>query len=172
MIATFAARPRLSLAVLAFVIGLAAIVAAWGFELIGGYLPCELCLAQRNPYYVGLPLALIAILVEVFGGPRWLFRVLMLLVAVCFVYGAGLGVYQAGAQWGFWQGPTACSGNGNLIPAKASDLLNSLDKVKVISCTDVTWRMFGLSFAGWNAVVSAAVALLAVAAAALRRRPA
>jgi disulfide bond formation protein DsbB len=159
-------RPRLSLAVLIFLGGLASICAAWGFELIGGYLPCELCLAQRNPYYVGLPLVLIAILIELYGGPKMLSRGLLLLVAVVFIYGAGLGVYQAGAQWGFWQGPTACSGTIN-IPTKASDLLGSLDKVKVISCTEVNWRMFGLSFAGWNAVISAGIAGLALVGAAL-----
>ncbi|MEP3665226.1 MAG: disulfide bond formation protein B, partial [Roseibium sp.] len=37
--------------------GLAAIATAWGFQLVGGFVPCKLCLEQRIPYYAGLPLA-------------------------------------------------------------------------------------------------------------------
>jgi disulfide bond formation protein DsbB len=161
-------RPRLDLSVILFAIGLAAIVAAWGFELIGGYIPCELCLQQRTPYYVGLPLALIAILADVIGLPKWIARAALVLVAIAFVYNAGLGIYQSGAQWGYWQGPTACSGTGAGIPTSAKDLLSSLDTVKVVSCTDVTWRFLGLSFAGWNAIVSGVVALMAIIAAIVR----
>ena len=39
-------------------VGLATILGAWGFELIGNYVPCKLCLEQRLPYYVGLPVVL------------------------------------------------------------------------------------------------------------------
>ena len=43
--------------------GLAATVGtALGFEHIGGYLPCMLCLEQRTPYYIGVPLMLLALL--------------------------------------------------------------------------------------------------------------
>ncbi len=164
------ARPRLDIAIALFAIGLAAIVAAWGFEKIGGYIPCELCLQQRTPYYVGLPLAFVAILADMIGLPQWIAKVALALVAIAFVYNAGLGVYQSGAQWGFWQGPTACSGTGAGIPTSAKDLLSTLDSVRVVSCTDVTWRMLDLSFAGWNAIISAVVAALAVVAAIARPR--
>jgi disulfide bond formation protein DsbB len=43
-----------------FVVGLATILAAWGFQIIGGYVPCALCLQQRWPYYIGLPIAFVA----------------------------------------------------------------------------------------------------------------
>ncbi len=168
MIALTSRGPRFDLAVIVFVAGLAAILAAWGFEIIGGYIPCELCLQQRVPYYVALPIALVAIIAELLRAPRIIVRVLLLIVAVAFVYNAGLGVYQSGAQWGFWQGPTACSGSGEGIPMAAKDLLSSLDKAKVVSCTDVTWRFLGLSFAGWNAIISAGLAVLALIASAIR----
>ena len=47
---------------LAFVLGLVTIVAAWGSQLIGGLVPCELCLEQRMAYYYGLPLLLVVLL--------------------------------------------------------------------------------------------------------------
>jgi disulfide bond formation protein DsbB len=168
MFAVARPHPRLDLTILLFVIGLATIAAAWGFELIGGYIPCELCLQQRTPYYVGLPLALVALIADVIGLPKWIAKALLVLVAIAFLYNAGLGIYQSGAQWGYWQGPTACSGNGSSLPTSTKDLLSSLDNARVVSCTDVTWRFVGLSFAGWNAIISAVVAILALLAAAVR----
>lgn len=149
---------------LAFLLAAATIAGAWGFQLIGGYVPCALCLTQRVPYYVGLPLALLGLLATVRPGTATLGRVLFLLAAAGFLYGAGLGVYQAGAEWGFWPGPADCGG-GVATTTDAGNLLAQLKATRVVSCTEASWRLLGLSFAGWNAVVSGlAAALLAGAA--------
>lgn len=140
--------------------GTASIAAAWGFQLIGGYLPCKLCLEQRVPYYVGLPLAVLALL-ALLTRRTGIATVLLLLVAAVFAYGAGLGAYQSGAEWGFWMGPTDCGGGG-ATPKSAANMLQALQNTRVVSCTEASWRLFGLSFAGWNMVASAAVAVLAL----------
>lgn len=140
--------------------GTASIAAAWGFQLIGGYLPCKLCLEQRIPYYAGLPLGLLALL-ALMTRRTGVATVLLLLVAAVFAYGAGLGAYQAGAEWGFWMGPSDCGGGG-ATPRSAANMLQALQNTRVVSCTEASWRMFGLSFAGWNMVASAAVAVLAL----------
>lgn len=159
------------LAGVVFAAGLATILGAWGFELIGGYLPCKLCLDQRDPYYWGLPLVLLAIACDYYEGPGWLTRVALIAAAAIFVYGGGLGVYQSGAEWGFWRGPVDCAvTRGGEIPSTAGDLLGSMAKVKIVDCTKVQWRMFGLSFAGYNVLVSAALALAAAYAALFGRR--
>jgi disulfide bond formation protein DsbB len=156
-----------SLAGLAVLVALAAILGAWGFELIGGYVPCKLCLEQRNPYYIGLPLAAVGLLGLRLGWSRVLVATIFTLVAVVFLYGAGLGVYQAGAEWGFWAGPQDCGATrGSTLPTKAGDLLGALSHVKIVSCTEVQFRLIGLSFAGWNVVASGLTALLALGAAA------
>ena len=50
--------PRTALLV---ALAMAAIVGtALAFEHIGGYLPCKLCLEQRTPYYLGVPVMLLA----------------------------------------------------------------------------------------------------------------
>lgn len=145
--------------------GLATIGTAWGFQLIGGYVPCALCLEQRTPYYIGLPLALVALVLSLSGRTRM--AVLALAgVAAAFAYGSGLGVYQAGAEWQFWAGPTDCGG-GSAGPASAADMLSALQNTRVVSCTEASWRLMGLSFAGWNAVASAGLALLGGLAAVL-----
>ncbi|WP_417671275.1 disulfide bond formation protein B [Roseibium sp.] len=152
-----------ALATVVLLAGLAVIATAWGFQIIGGYVPCELCLEQRVPYYTALPLTIFALLLM--ARQRFVLSTgLMLMVAAVFAYGAGLGVYQAGAEWGFWLGPTDCGGNVT-APSDAKDLIGALGKVRLVSCTEASWRMFGLSFAGWNAVASAGLAVLALACA-------
>lgn len=152
MYASLIRRPDLTAGFI-FLLALATILGAWGFQVIGGYIPCELCYQERVPYYVGIPLALVALASAYYGGPAWLTRGALLLTAIVFAWGTYLAVYHTGAEWGWWPGPTECSGNG---PATVStkDLLAQIEKTKVVPCTEVTWTFLGLSFAAWNAVVS------------------
>ncbi len=46
------------------------------------------------------------------------------------------------------------------------DFMKQLQSVKVVRCDAVAIRILGLSLAGWNAVISAALALIAGYAAA------
>jgi len=154
-------RRRLALfAAAVFVVSSATILTAWGFQLIGGYLPCPLCLEQRVPYYVGVPVALLAIWLAAVGRVR-ASRILLFAFAVVMAYGLYLGVYQAGAEWGFWQGPTDCA-TADTSVRSAGSLLQTLSKTKLVSCTEPALRIFGLSFAGWNAVVSLILVLVAL----------
>ncbi len=154
-------------AAVALFIGLAAIVTAWGFEVIGGYLPCKLCYQERIPYYVGLPVLAVA-LAQARARPA-LFRALCVLGAAIFAVGFAMGTYHAGAEWGFWPGPSDCGG-GAAPTANARDLMSQMRSTRLVSCTEATFRVLGLSFAGWNAAASLAVAGLA-AFAASRPRP-
>jgi disulfide bond formation protein DsbB len=157
--------PTLPLAV--FLLGLATILGAWGFELIGGYVPCMLCLQERIPYYVGLPLVLVAILASFAGAADHISRYLLLFAGFVFLIGAGLGVYHAGAEWGWWAGPATCGG----VATGSGSLLDQIGQIRVVSCTEASWRFAGLSFAGWNAVVSLLLAIGAFWAAFRPARP-
>jgi disulfide bond formation protein DsbB len=134
----------------AFMIGLFTILAAWVFEYIGGFIPCELCYAQRIPYYIGLP-----ILGAIIGGwniiPVPLRILLTLGVAGIFAWGTYLGAYHAGVEWGFWPGPTACTGTGAGV---SFGDLNDINATRVVPCDQPQVRFFGLSFAGLNAIAS------------------
>ena len=143
---------------LAFLLGVVTILGALGSQFIGGLQPCELCLEQRLPYYWGLPLlALILILWNRLPLTAW--YVAMAIVAALFAWGAYLGGFHSGVEWGFWPGPTACTGVGNDL---SMDMLNDLQPV--IGCDVVQFRFLGLSLAGYNALISAAiVGLLLVA---------
>lgn len=148
-------------------LGMAATVGgALGFEHVGGYIPCALCLLQRDPYYYGIPLGLLAILTSVLKLPAWTTRALLALVAVLMLVGAGIGVYHAGAEWHFWEGPSTCATTAQGISADVGDLLGDLDAKHAPSCTEASLRVLGLSFAGWNVIASLILAAIALRGAA------
>ena len=143
-------------------VGMAATVGgALGFEHIGGYIPCALCLMQRDPYYYGIPVAAAATLSGFLGGPAWLTRGLLAIAGVMMLVGAGLGVYHAGVEWHFWEGPATCATAAQGVTQNAGDLLSDLNAKTPPSCSDASFRFLGLSFAGWNVIASLILAAIA-----------
>ncbi len=116
-------------------------------------MPCPLCLEQRIPYYIGVPLALVAMLAAMAGAKPTVSRMFLMVTGLVFAYGAYLGIYHAGAEWAFWAGPADCAAAGTGVDA-GTDILSALETTRVVSCTAVQWRFLFLSFAGWNALIS------------------
>jgi disulfide bond formation protein DsbB len=146
--------PASAIAGLVLLAAAAVILAALAFEHIGGYMPCPLCLQQRYAYYLGIP-ALAAALVLLRVANRKAAAGVLAAVSLAFLANAGLGVYQAGAEWKFWDPPATCASPAEL-PTFDLKTMN-LDRVPA-TCGVASWRFLGLSFAGWNAVVSAGLA--------------
>jgi disulfide bond formation protein DsbB len=156
---TGAPFPLLRLAVLTLVIASATILGAIAFERIGGYLPCPLCLMQRTPYYVGIPVLIAVIIAIRLNAPRFALVALFAIFAALMLYNAGLGAYHSGVEWGVFEGPESCA----TVTGPAASLDDVLARVQGTvppSCTEATWRFVGLSFAGWNALISALLAVL------------
>jgi disulfide bond formation protein DsbB len=85
-------------------------------------------------------------------------RLLLGLAALIFLAGAALGVYHTGVEYKLWAGPTDCTGEiANNVPLQ--DFLKQLETVKVIRCDEVPMRIFGLSLAAWNAIISSSMAM-------------
>ena len=148
---------------LVLTVGMAVVIlSALGFEHIGHYIPCALCLMQRWPYYIGIPIGVLAVLSSVMNAPPAITRTLLLLAGLTMLIGAGMGVYHAGVEWKFWEGPASCSTSANAIPTNPGDLLNDLVTQHGPSCTDATLRVLGLSFAGWNVITSLVLAGVAL----------
>jgi disulfide bond formation protein DsbB len=149
-------------ALLLFLGTAATVGTALGFEHIGGYIPCMLCLQQRIPYYVAIPVAAAALIAIYMHRPAIVSRFLLLIIAVAMTIGFGLAVYHSGVEYGWWLGPASCgavptpAGNGNGI-------LDQLNTVIPPSCDSAAWRdpIIGLSFAGWNVLASALWAIVA-----------
>jgi disulfide bond formation protein DsbB len=140
-------------------IGAATLGGAWFFEYALGIKPCPLCLEQRYAYYLVIPLAaLIA-----FGRTRGLGGGLAVaglgVIVLAMLANAVLGGYHAGVEWGFWPGPTDCSGTPDF--SSGGSLLNKLQNVRVVRCDEVQWRFLGLSLAGYNVLISLAMVAIA-----------
>lgn len=142
-------RAALIIAAAAF----ATIAGAWIFEYFG-YAPCELCLKQRWAYYAAIPLAVILGFL-----PGSAARAGLYLLAAVWIASMIFGIYHAGIEWKWWLGPSTCGSTGGL-----GEGLPDLTK-KVVLCNEAAIRIFGLSLAGWNAVISLGLALVALAGA-------
>lgn len=142
------------------------------FERVGGLAPCALCLDQREAHWTALALALAGI--GVGAAFKWRRAAAATAGALALVYlvSAGLAFYHAGVENHFWPGPASCAGGGvvDLGDGALADILNA--KPAMPSCTDAAWRLYGVSMAGYNLLVSAALSALCMAAAALAARDA
>ena len=143
---------------------------AHAFQAFEHLAPCTLCLRQRDVYWVAAGVALAGmVVVRLPGGPR-LRQASCWLLALIFLTGCGIAVYHAGAEWKFWPGPKACSGAGSAaVDAQALTALLNGAKIRPPACDKAAWVFLGLSMAGWNALISLALAGLS-GAAALRER--
>ena len=150
----------LTAALLVLLVATATIAGAWFFQLVLQILPCPMCLEQRYAYYALIPLSALVALGAAKGAPRPLLIAGLVVIALIAAGNSMFGVYHAGVEWKFWQGPTDCT--GPLVDfGKAGSLLDQLDKVKVIRCDEVQWRFLGISLAGYNALISALMAAIA-----------
>jgi disulfide bond formation protein DsbB len=146
-----------------FLIATATIVAALAFEHFGGYAPCPLCLQERYAYYFAVPASAIAFVLAQ-GRATNFARLLLVLIAFAFLANAAAGIYHSGIEWKWWEGPTTCSGGFELQWGE-----DGVVDTPIIRCDEAPWRFLGLSFAGWNAVMSGLLAGVAAWGAARKR---
>jgi disulfide bond formation protein DsbB len=141
--------------------GAATILGAYFFQYVLKLPPCPLCLDQRIAYYVSIPLAVVLAFAAARQAPRPLLAAGFAVIALAMLFNAGLALFHAGVEWKWWPGPRECSGPINDLGA-GGDLLSQLQTVSVVRCDEAAWRFLGLSLAGYNVLISLALAALAV----------
>lgn len=149
--------PTPSLLGLGAVLGSGALLGgALYFQYVVGLAPCEMCHWQRWPHIAAIVAGLMAF--ASFAWPR-LALLFMLIAITALGITAAIGVFHVGVEYHWWQGPQACSGN---IPRGLSpeQLKKYLFGAKMVRCDETAWAMWGISMAGWNAILSAALAFL------------
>lgn len=142
------------------IVSAATIAGAWFFQLVIGLPPCPLCLEQRIPYYAAIPLALIVGTLALKTPNGNIGRWGLLLLALVLAIGAGLGAYHAGVEWGFWPGPSDCTGTPSF--SSGGNILQQMNTARVVRCDEAAWRFLGISLAGYNALVAGALAIYAL----------
>lgn len=141
----------------------AALAGAWGFQIIGDMAPCPLCLLQRWPYYLGIPLALAIALAAHRSAPPAIILGGLVVLALLLTVSTGLGVYHAGVEYKLWAGPTDCAA-APLPRFQAGNLLAAMRTTRIVSCDEAPWTLAGISLAGFNALISAGLLALILAA--------
>ena len=142
------------------VASLGAVTVAFAVQRLFGLVPCELCLYQRVPYMVAAMLATIGVGLPPEGRIQ---TVVLTLAGAVFLVGAGLAVYHVGVQNHWWMAP-GCGG----VPATQmtlEDLRARLQGPAGPPCDRIDWSLFGISLAGYNAIVSLGLAIFSLAGA-------
>ena len=122
---------------------------ALGSQYLGGLFPCEMCMWQRWPHYGAIAAAIAAILLA--RTPLTL--LLTILAGLLILTSGGVGVWQAGAEYHWWQGPEKCT---SMVSGHGGDLLRSILAQPLVRCDQPQWTLMGVSLAGWNALFSLA----------------
>jgi len=137
-------------------LSLALLLGALGFQYIGGIPPCEMCHWQRWPHIASIAIGLGGGFLVARGAlPAPLAWPLAWATVALVSLGGALGVYHAGVEWHWWPGPQACTGPAFRYSGGALNL-----NAHVVLCDVAAWRLFGLSLAGYNAVISLGAALV------------
>ena len=130
-----------------FVFSFIALISAFFIDHFLGYKPCNLCLIERIPY--GLTIILIITIFVIKKNEK--FIVLMLILT--FVFSLAISIYHFGIEQGFFQESAVCNVKNFNENVTKEDLLKQLN-ARIISCKDVTFRIFGLSLTSINIVIS------------------
>ena len=112
-------------------------------QYVFGLHPCEMCMWQRWPHYTAIAFAILAFLL----GQKPAARVLVTLAAVLIIISGVIGIFHAGVEYGWWEGMTRCASAG---PMTLDDIMNA----PLIRCDVAPWTLFGVSLAGYNAILS------------------
>jgi disulfide bond formation protein DsbB len=145
-------------------LGIGLLLGAYAFEYLGGIKPCPLCLEQRVPWMILIVLGGGIVGARSAGAPPRVMQGLYALAALAAAYGAYLGFYHAGIEYGFWPGPAECSGGGVTLPTDGG-VFEGISGSEIVRCDTVAWSLLGISLAGFNFLFSlAAVALAALGA--------
>lgn len=143
-------------------IGMAlAVGTALAFQHVGGFIPCKLCLEERLPYYIGIPVMILAVASSMMHAPAVLTRGLIAIGGLLMVWSMVLGGYHAGVEWGWWAGPADCGAVGQSAAGSGNGILDQIDRVVPPSCDKAAGRFLGISFAGWNFTASVVLAIIA-----------
>ncbi len=129
-----------------FLFSFAALVGAYFIEYVLGYQPCNLCLIERIPYGISILLTSVILILK----KKEKFFIILLILT--FVFSFTISLYHLGIEQGIFEESTVCTAKDFSENIKKEDLLNQLSK-RIISCKDVTFRIFGLSLTTINIVI-------------------
>ena len=138
-----------------FLISLASLISAYFIEYILGYQPCNLCLMQRVPYGLSIVLIISNFLIK--KNEQFIILLLSLIFSFSFI----ISFYHFGIEQGFFEESTICGVKNTSDVISKDELLRQLQE-KIVSCKDVTFRIFGFSLTTINMLISLILVFLLI----------
>ena len=138
-----------------FIISLISIFSAFFIEYVLGHQPCNLCLIQRLPY----GLSIILLTLNYFSRKNEQFIIILLILIFSFSFIVSF--YHYGIEQGFFQESTICGLKNTTDIISKEEVLKQLQS-RIISCKDVTFRIFGFSLTTLNIVISLIITFLLI----------
>ena len=126
---------------------------AYFVEFILQHEPCSLCKIERIPYIGSIILGSLLLFIN-----KWEKKILIIIL-LFFVFGSIISIYHIGIEQGIFSESLLCELGLNSNIQNPDELLKTLEKTPV-SCKDVTFKIFGLSLATFNAVLSIVVSYI------------
>jgi len=120
---------------------------ALAFQYLGGLVPCEMCYWQRWPHGAAIVVALAAFVL-----PPRAARAAIVLAALLAMASGLIGVYHWGVEQHIFRGLTQCSSSAG--SGDTAQVLQDILTTPLVRCDQPQWSMFGISMAGWNAILS------------------
>tara|TARA_Y100000768_G_scaffold195913_1_gene147194 strand:- start:28 stop:513 length:486 start_codon:yes stop_codon:yes gene_type:complete len=136
-----------------FLVSLFALISAYFIEYVLGHQPCNLCLIERIPY-IG---ALIIIIINYKF--NHLEKYLILLLIFVFLAGTLISLYHLGIEQGFIKESLLCDLKNSSKILTKEEILQQLQE-KIISCKDVTFKIFGFSLTTLNLIISLLITII------------
>jgi disulfide bond formation protein DsbB len=136
-----------------FIVSLFALISAYFIEHVLGHQPCNLCLIERIPYVA----ALIIILIDYKF--RHLEKYLIFLLIFIFLVSTLISLYHLGIEQGFIKESLVCDLKNSSKLLSKEEILQQLQQ-KMVSCKDVTFKIFGFSLTTLNIVISLLITIL------------
>ena len=137
--------------IIIFIFSLLSLLIALYIEFYLGYSPCKLCLYQRVPYLMAIFITFLGI--SYYKNLIWLY-----LLLITFFSSLLLSGYHFGIEQEIFSEFSGCTGNSIKIIDK-NELLELLNS-EVNSCKNVDFRIFGLSLATINFLLSFIIFIL------------
>ena len=132
---------------------ISALLFAYFVEHVLKNAPCNLCLIERIPYVITIVLTLLVLFLNKYE------KIISISIGILFVFGASISFYHFGIEQGFFSESLVCDLGENNKVVSAQDLLKELEN-KNVSCKNVTFRVFGLSLATFNTIISCIISAI------------
>ena len=138
---------------LIFLISLFALISAYFIEYVLGHQPCNLCLIERIPYMGAL------IIIIINFKFNYLEKYLILLLIFVFLAGTLISLYHFGIEQGFITESLVCDLKNSSKILSKEEILQQLQQ-KMVSCKDVTFKIFGFSLTILNILISLLITIV------------